>query len=129
VVNGTVGGCRSVTTLASQSVPPVPSAVYGRLRTNNCSTNVSGSLVEVAVNKVGGSASLIYATITTNAGTWALPFGVAAMSNGTYASPALGDTIALTAVAPGNKSAAMNLSYNGKAQLVGPETLCTTTYS
>ncbi|HEV3311240.1 MAG TPA: hypothetical protein VG815_12055 [Chloroflexota bacterium] len=129
ILNDNGGYCFEASTLADQSVPPVPSTVYGILKTDSCTNPVSGGLVEVNVGKTNGSTSETYATITGSNGTFALPFAETAMPDGSYSFPVLGDDINLSAHAWSTRNAGANVTYNGKNQVVGPETLCTAQYS
>ncbi len=134
VTNGTTdsngGSCYTANTLASQAEPPTPATVYGVFETNNCSSPVSHGLVEVVIDQgSSGSSSETLATLTSSRGTWAIPFGVASMSDGTYETPAAGDTIDIQGFAPSSKVGGKDLAYNGKAQIFGPKTVCTQTYN
>ncbi|HZT96879.1 MAG TPA: fibronectin type III domain-containing protein [Chloroflexota bacterium] len=134
VSSGTVdsngGTCYTAKTLPAQTLPPTPATIYGIFETNNCSTPVAGGLVEVSLDQgSSGSSSQTLATIASSTGTWAIPFGVAAMSDGTYESPAAGDTIEIHGIGPNGKTGEKDLAYNGKAQLIGPKTVCTFAYN
>lgn len=121
VTDNNGGNCYQAQTFSPQAVPPQPETVYGVVGScTNCTGTLAGSLVMVTLTH-SGTVSAPLATIADSNGRWALPFADTTTTAGAYLPAAATDAIGFTGIVDGSHSGFGSVSYNGTAQLVGPE--------